>query len=454
MYDARRAAKLADDHHQGALQQAALLEIDEQRGQRLIETRQAPAHAIRAVAEGVAHAHVAAVHVPARTGRSAQLFARRRARPAIDGDEPDSRLDEPARQQQVLSQGMHAVAVAHGRGLSFHLERLAPARSARQLKGPAVQILPISQWLDFRRGARGRIQAVQQPAAFLHALGRHRRKQLVGSFEARHGRVIGCRADEQRAVDQAQVAARADIRGAEDGIADALDQPDVGGDVALAGSNLGQDGTDVRSVGGRIRLAAQAVVHGVEMVADVADVRHRPDQAEMLGQRGQARVQLADAHAGDRRGDRLVGAANFRGRLGLQVPGIEVAGPAAQQDEDARLLGGTAAKSSVAIDARRNHPRAPESSADPAGLEKSAAGDHGGPLSPVAERWIHRSFPGTRVVLTGRPTYFTLSMVALVEEGRGRRSEGRGQRCGGRRARSQNLTGLIPSSLAAHFSIK
>ena len=93
------------------------------------------------------------------------------------------------------------------------------------------------------------------------------------------------------------------------------------------------------------------------MVADVADVRHRPDQAEMLGQRGQARMQLADAHAGDRRGDRLVGAANLRRRLGLQVPGIEVAGPAAQQDEDARLLGGTAAKSSIAIDARGNHPR-------------------------------------------------------------------------------------------------
>ena len=62
-------------------------------------------------------------------------------------------------------------------------------------------------------------------------------------------------------------------------------------------------------------------------------------------------------HAGDRGGDRLVGAANFRRRRGLQVPRIEVAGPAAQQDEDAGLLGGTAAKSSVAIDARGNHPR-------------------------------------------------------------------------------------------------
>ena len=150
-------------------------------------------------------------------------------------------------------------------------------------------------------------------------------------------------------------------------------------------------------------LAAQAVVHGVEMVADVADVRHRPDQAEMPGQRGQARVQLADAHAGDRRGDRPVGAANFRRRRGLQVPGVEVAGSAAQQDEDARLLGGTAAKSSLAIDARRNHPRQAQSQgADPAGLEKSAARDQGGLLSLVAQRKTHRSFPGKRVVVVAR----------------------------------------------------
>ena len=54
--------------------------------------------------------------------------------------------------------------------------------------------------------------------------------------------------------------------------------------VRWRGSNLRQDGTDVGRVGGRIRLAAQAVVHGVEMVADVSDMRHRPDQAEMLGQ--------------------------------------------------------------------------------------------------------------------------------------------------------------------------
>ena len=106
--------------------------------------------------------------------------------------------------------------------------------------------------------------------------------------------------------------------------------------------------------------------------------------------RGQARMQLADAHAGDRRGDRLVGAANFRRRLGLQVPGVEVTGPAAQQDEDARLLGGTAAQSSLAIDARGNHPRqAHGQGADPAGLQQSAARDPRGRMSLVARQKTH-----------------------------------------------------------------
>ena len=131
-------------------------------------------------------------------------------------------------------------------------------------------------------GAFGGIQAAKQPAASLHPIGLLRREE-IGSSETRHGWIVGGRADEQRAVDGAQVSARSDIWGAEDGITDALDQPDVGRGGALAGSHLGQHGTDVRRVGRRTSLAAQAVVHGVKMVADVPDMRHRPDQGKMLG---------------------------------------------------------------------------------------------------------------------------------------------------------------------------
>ena len=87
-----------------------------------------------------------------------------------------------------------------------------PALSVRQLERPAVQILPVLQSAASQSVVFGRIQAVQQLAAFLHSLGGHGGKQLVGRFESRHGRVIGRRADEQRAVAHAQMAAGADIR--------------------------------------------------------------------------------------------------------------------------------------------------------------------------------------------------------------------------------------------------
>ena len=122
-------------------------------------------------------------------------------------------------------------------------------------------------------------------------------------------------------------------------------------------------------------------------------VRHRPDQAEVLGQVGQARVQLADAHAGDRRGDRLVRAANLRRRRRLEVPGVEVAGAAAQQDEDARLVGGAAARSAHRIDAGRHHAgQAQVQEAGPAELEQSAARDR--------DR-VHRDSSGGRRVMAG-----------------------------------------------------
>ena len=99
LVDPRRPAELAHHHHQGTLQQAALVEINQQRGQCVIEDRQAPAHAIGTIAEGAAHAHLGAVHVPARAGRAAARLTRSRSSPAVHGDEPDSGLDQPSRQE-------------------------------------------------------------------------------------------------------------------------------------------------------------------------------------------------------------------------------------------------------------------------------------------------------------------------------------------------------------------
>src|SRR6266550_1355765 len=119
-----------------------------------------------------------------------------------------------------------------------------------------VQILPVFRGLMAFRRARERIEAVQQLASSLHALSRGTGK-YVGRLKARHGRIVLRRAYEQRAVRGAERAARADVWSAEDRIADALNQPNIGSYVALARAHLRQHRTNVRRVGGRAGLAAQ-----------------------------------------------------------------------------------------------------------------------------------------------------------------------------------------------------
>src|SRR5205085_2732913 len=97
-----------------------------------------------AVAEGVAHAHFAAVHVPAGGGGPAAGLARRLTGPAVDGDEADSRFDEPAGQQQVLSERMHAIAIAHGSGFALQFEDLTAAGAVGEFGGTVVQVVPIA----------------------------------------------------------------------------------------------------------------------------------------------------------------------------------------------------------------------------------------------------------------------------------------------------------------------
>ena len=60
----------------------------------------------------------------------------------------------------------------------------------------------------------------------------------------------------------------------------------------------------------------------------------RADQGEMPGLTGQHRQHLAELHARGGCGNRLEFAADVNGRIGLGVPGIDVAGRALQVQED------------------------------------------------------------------------------------------------------------------------
>jgi hypothetical protein len=241
-------------------------------------------------------------------------------------------LDEASRQEQVLPQRMPAVAVAHLVRLTMQLENLPPARPGGQLEGTPVQIIPVSREpIAAVAGA----EPVQQLSPVLHAARVGRGEQLVRPAIVRHGGMVIRRTDEHRRVPGAEVAAGPDERRDEDAGPAGIEQPEVAGDIAPIGPHRGEDGADVRRIVRRPRLAGQAVVHGVEMVADVADVHHRADDREMLRQRSHARVQLGELQSRDGRRGRSIGSADSLRRVRLEVPGIKMARPAAQPDEDA-----------------------------------------------------------------------------------------------------------------------
>ena len=62
----------ADDHR--VVEHPAVLQIGEQGRQAFVQTWQAVAHPIGTVTEGIAHTHLATMHVPARTGSAAATF--------------------------------------------------------------------------------------------------------------------------------------------------------------------------------------------------------------------------------------------------------------------------------------------------------------------------------------------------------------------------------------------
>src|SRR5206468_852303 len=95
----------------------------------------------------------------------------RGTRPSADGYAARARLDEPPRQQQVLTEGVSAVAVADFRGLAFQLEDLAPAGAGGQVECPLLQVPPFLLGAIAVADPAGRIQPGQQLPTALHAGG-------------------------------------------------------------------------------------------------------------------------------------------------------------------------------------------------------------------------------------------------------------------------------------------
>ena len=91
----RRAAELSHAYDERVLKHAPFFQIRQQRGKGLIQSRQAEAHAVGAIAEGVSHPHISAVHVPTAAGGTGRIM-RCLARPAVDRDEPHAGFNHAA----------------------------------------------------------------------------------------------------------------------------------------------------------------------------------------------------------------------------------------------------------------------------------------------------------------------------------------------------------------------
>ena len=130
------------------------------------------------------------------------------------------------------------------------------------------------------------------------------------------------------------------------------------------------------------------------MIADVSDVRHGPDQTEVVRQRRHSLVQRRNSHAGNRRRDRLIGAPDFGRSVRFQVPGIEMAWATAQQNEDAGFFGRSATKALNGIHARGHCSRHPHrQGAQSAGLQEFSARDLVGGESSIVLEPTHCRIP-------------------------------------------------------------
>ncbi len=151
--------------------------------------------------------------------------------------------------------------------------------------------------------------------------------------------------------------------GAEDGRSHAFDEPRIGNKIAFAGFVLGHERTEVRLfvrhalLHALFRLAAEQIVHRVEVIADRARMRHRIDEREMVGQLGQARVHLIDEHARHFGGDGFVRAAIIERSLRLHIPGVNVTRTTTEQDEDARLVRGDGLARGIHLVGAHHHSR-------------------------------------------------------------------------------------------------
>ena len=306
----------------------------------------------------------------------------------IDGDAADAGLHQSARHEARLAERVAAVLVAQGVGLGVDVERLLGVRRGHQLERFALEDADGTGRHGCSRASAALLEAVHAGQQFLAVVEAGRvddgRRRQVG-----HGEIggVGVGVDDERGGGGAEIGrAGAGVH---------LGQADVGRHGTARPEGAGDDGAvgrplvvgvERRVEAGRREIAGQHVVVGGAVVGVV--MAEGADEGDLVHLPGHARQMFADADAGDVGVDGVEIAAELDRGVRLEVPRVDGAEAAVQEEEDERDifrrltgLGGAGAPGQQF--------RQRQAEAEDAGgpqTQEIAAGD------AVAETWLNDSW--------------------------------------------------------------
>ena len=256
-------------------------------------------------------------------------------RDAVDRDERGARLDQAAGQQGALAEGVPAVAVAEPRVLGGDVEGGGHAPAGEHVEG-ALRGRRRGRGASGPASRRSLSIASQHPAAVLQAVER----EAAGQRQVPDPvlRVVRVGLDDERVRAAAEVG-----RVVEEVVGPAAEvrHGDVGRHARTrSGREPGHRRADRRPaldgvVGGVEGRAFEAGEHPVVALGVVARaVVDRPEDRELVHPLAPARAAARRTGRRGRSSDRAERAAEPAGGVGLRVPGLHVAGPAAEPEQD------------------------------------------------------------------------------------------------------------------------
>ncbi len=270
----------------------------------------------------------------------------------LDGHESHTRLDQPASQQATLAQVVAAIALAQRQRLAGNVEGLLGLLVGHHLHRvfvEGVQPLDVARRVDV---AADRVEVTQQLPPIVQTRSVHPARQLQIAYLEVVGVGIGVRSE--WIVRRSEVRRLAQTEGPRQ--VDVSRQPRLVGplhpcrDRSARGIDVVVD-LDGRLIAGKHPLRSHAVA-GVGVVGGAQD-------RQLVHHLGLVRQVLADLNAGDVGADRLELAANLRRGTGLQVVGVQMAGPAGLPDQDDGLaaLGGSGSLAGAGLQAKQARQR-------------------------------------------------------------------------------------------------